>query len=86
MTPCLFISGMWEHESEERIRDLLSAYGGVRSVRLVKRGGPGNLSAYALVEMGTVEEAAEANRVLNNTEIHGRKICVIQLMRCPGQP
>lgn len=85
MTPRLFISGLWEHESEKRIRDLFSAYGGVCSVKLVKRGGAGGISGYALVEMRTVEEAAEANRVLNNTEVHGRKICVVQIMHGPRQ-
>ena len=85
MTPRLFISGLWEHESEERIRDLLSAYGGVCSVKLVKRGGTEGLSSYALVEMRTAAEAAEANRVLNHTEVHGCKICVVQIMHNPHQ-
>lgn len=83
MTPRLFVSGLWEHESEEEIRDLFSAYGAVCSVKLVRRSSAGGVSGYALVEMGTVQQAADANRALNNTEVRGCRLCVVQLMRCP---
>jgi len=72
----LFVGGLSFSTSSERLREAFAAVGGVDSASVVTDRDSGRSRGFGFVEMTTSEEASEAVRRLNGTELDGRQIKV----------
>ena len=72
----LFIGGLSFSTSSERLRETFASVGSVESASVVTDRDTGRSRGFGFVEMGTSEEANEAVRRLNGTELDGRQIKV----------
>ena len=72
----LFIGGLSFSTSSERLRETFAAVGSVESASVVTDRDTGRSRGFGFVEMATSEEANEAVRRLNGTELDGRQIKV----------
>jgi len=70
----LFVGGLSFSTSSERLREAFAAVGGVDSASVVTDRDSGRSRGFGFVEMTTSEEASEAVRRLNGTELDGRQI------------
>jgi RNA recognition motif-containing protein len=73
----LFVGNLPYTTTEQDLRDLLGRSGArVESVRLVADLDTGRSKGHAFVEMSTAEEAAQAMRDLDGSNLGGRSIVV----------
>jgi cold-inducible RNA-binding protein len=72
----LFIGGLSFSTSSERLRETFAAFGAVDSASVVTDRDTGRSRGFGFVEMTTAEEANEAVRRLNGTDLDGRQIKV----------
>ncbi len=72
----LFVGGLSFSTSSERLREAFAAVGAVDSASVVTDRDSGRSRGFGFVEMTTSEEASEAVRRLNGTELDGRQIKV----------
>ena len=72
----LFIGGLSFSTSSERLRETFAAVGSVESASVVTDRDTGRSRGFGFVEMATSEEANEAVRRLNGTDLDGRQIKV----------
>ncbi len=72
----LFIGGLAFSTSEERLRELFAAAGGVESAAVVMDRDTGRSRGFGFVEMATAEAAAEAVRQFNGQPVDGRTLKV----------
>src|SRR5467141_3032657 len=76
MTVKLFVGGLSFSTSSERLREAFAGFGEVQSATVVMDRDTGRSRGFGFVEMATSEEANEAVRRLNGTELDGRQIKV----------
>lgn len=76
MATKLFVGGLSFSTSSERLREAFAAVGAVDSAVVVTDRDSGRSRGFGFVEMTTTEEASEAVRRLNATELDGRQIKV----------
>jgi cold-inducible RNA-binding protein len=72
----LFIGGLSFSTSDERLRELFAAAGGVESAAVVTDRDTGRSRGFGFVEMATAEGAAEAVKQLNGQAVDGRTLKV----------
>ena len=76
MAKRLFIGGLPYAISEEELKDLLSKAGTVSSITIIKDKFTGQGKGFGFAEYSSDEEADNAIKTLNGTELGGRKIVV----------
>ena len=76
MATKLFVGGLSFSTSSERLRETFASVGSVESASVVTDRDTGRSRGFGFVEMTTTEEASEAVRRLNATELDGRQIKV----------
>ena len=76
MAKRLFIGGLPYAISEEELKDLLSKAGTVSSITLIKDKFTGQGKGFGFAEYASDEEADNAIKTLNGTDLGGRKIVV----------
>jgi RNA recognition motif-containing protein len=69
-TSRLYVGNLTYSVTEDQLEELFSAYGGVKSVRIIGDKG------FGFVEMDSIEEAEKAQEALNGTEFVGRTLRV----------
>ena len=72
----LFIGGLSFSTSDERLRELFAAAGGVESAAVVTDRDTGRSRGFGFVEMATAEGAAEAVKQFNGQAVDGRTLKV----------
>lgn len=72
----LFCTGLHEELTEEKIDDLFSEYGTVKSIKVNLDRKTGSLKGYALIEYEDLTEAKDAISELNGTKFYGNEIHV----------
>ncbi len=72
----LFVGGLSFSTSTQRLNEIFAAIGAVESASVVTDRDTGQSRGFGFVEMATTEEANEAVRRLNGTEVDGRQIKV----------
>jgi cold-inducible RNA-binding protein len=72
----LFIGGLAFSTSDERLRELFAAAGGVESAAVVMDRDTGRSRGFGFVEMATAEGAAEAVKQFNGQAVDGRTLKV----------
>ena len=72
----LFCSGLHEELTEEKIDDLFSEYGAVKSIKVNLDRKTGSLKGYALIEYEDIDEAKEAISELNGSTFYGKELHV----------
>jgi len=72
----LFVRGIHEEASEDRIYDAFAEFGRVKALHLNLDRKTGYNKGYAMVQFEEFEEAQEALNELNGKRILGKEICV----------
>ena len=72
----LFIGGLSFSTSDERLRELFAAAGGVESAAVVTDRDTGRSRGFGFVEMAKAEVAAEAVKQSNRQAVYGRTLKV----------
>jgi cold-inducible RNA-binding protein len=72
----LFIGGLAFSTSDERLRELFAAAGGVESAAVVMDRDTGRSRGFGFGEMATAEAAAEAVKQFNGQAVDGRTLKV----------
>jgi RNA recognition motif-containing protein len=72
----LFIGGLAFSTSNDRLREVFAACGGVESAVVVMDRDTGQSRGFGFVEMVTAEDAAEAVKRFNGQEVDGRTLKV----------
>lgn len=72
----LFIGGLAFSTSNDRLREVFAAAGGVESAVVVMDRDTGQSRGFGFVEMVTAEDAAEAVKRFNGQEVDGRTLKV----------
>jgi RNA recognition motif-containing protein len=72
----LFVGGIPYSVQQEEIRELFARYGEVTSATVVRDRFTNQSRGFGFVEMATEEQAAEAIKNLNGTQLGGRTIVV----------
>ena len=72
----LFVGGLSFSTSSQRLQEAFAAVGSVESASVVTDRDTGQSRGFGFVEMASTEEANEAVRRLNGTELDGRQIKV----------
>ena len=67
-TSKLYVGNLTYSVTADQLRELFSAYGEVKDVRVIERKG------FGFVEMGSKEEAEAAKEALNETVFEGRTL------------
>ncbi len=72
----LFVASLAWSVDDAKLGDFLAQAGNVISAQVIKDRDTGRSRGFGFVEMSTPEEAQNAIKNLNNSEIDGRKIVV----------
>jgi len=72
----IFVAKLGPTTSGEDLRNLFSEYGEVTSAKVIKDRETGNSKGYGFVEMSDDNEALEAIKALNDSDLSGNKIVV----------
>lgn len=72
----LFVGGLPYSSQQDEIRDLFAQCGEVVSATIVRDRFTNQSRGFGFVEMGTEEQAADAIKKLNGTQLGGRTIIV----------
>lgn len=70
----IYVGNVGVNVSEEQLRNLFSAYGTVKSVKIIKDRLSGEHRGFAFVEMGTMDEGKAALEALNGAELGGQRL------------
>ena len=79
----LFIGGLAFSTSNDRLREVFAAVGGVESASVVVDRDTGQSRGFGFVEMESAEAAAEAVKRLNGQTVDGRTLKV-EIANAPG--
>jgi RNA recognition motif-containing protein len=72
----MYVSNLSFHTNDEALKTLFSAFGAVKSAKVITDRETGQSRGFGFVEMDVVAEAQEAMKSLNNKEIDGRAMAV----------
>jgi cold-inducible RNA-binding protein len=72
----LYVGNLAYSVRDSDLEDLFAAHGTVQSAQVITDRGTGTSKGFGFVEMGTDQEAQEAIRALNGTELSGRNLTV----------
>ena len=72
----IFVASLPFTLKEDHLRELFEAYGEVSSAKLITDRETGKSKGFGFVEMSTEEEAQEAIKRLNSSQIEGRALTV----------
>jgi RNA recognition motif-containing protein len=72
----LYVGGLSFSTSDERLREVFAAAGGVESVAVVMDRDTGRSRGFGFVEMATAEQAADAVKQFNGQAVDGRTLKV----------
>ena len=72
----IFVAKLGPSTTGEDLRNLFSEYGEVSSAKVINDRETGNSKGYGFVEMPDDDEALEAIKALNDSELAGNKIVV----------
>ncbi len=72
----IFVGGLPYSVSDQQLEELFSAHGSVDSARVITDRVTGRSRGFGFVEMPNEEEAEEAIRKLNGTDLDGRALTV----------
>ena len=72
----LYVGNLSYSVSEERLRDLFSEYGSVKSVNIITDRETGRSKGFGFIEMSSPPEVREAVQSLNSKELEGRRMKV----------
>ena len=72
----IFVAKLSYDTQSDDLREVFEAYGNVESASVITDKMTGRSKGFGFVEMENDEEAMEAIRSLDNTELHGRTIVV----------
>jgi len=72
----IYVGNIPFSSSEEDLRKLFEAHGAVESVAIITDRETGRPRGFAFVEMGSSDEAADAIRALDGTDLGGRSLRV----------
>jgi RNA recognition motif-containing protein len=72
----MYVSNLSFHTTDEDLRKLFAQYGTVSSAKVITDRETGRSRGFGFVEMESTNEAKEAMKNLNNTEIEGRAMAV----------
>jgi len=84
MATKLFVGSLAYSVTDEELQNAFAAAGTVVSARVITDRDTGRSRGFGFVEMGSDEEAQNAIKQLNETELSGRKIMVNEAK--PQQP
>jgi RNA recognition motif-containing protein len=73
----IYIGNIPDPCSESEIKDIFSAYGAVRSVRIIATGRGGRAKSYGFVDMPYDQEARLAIQELHETDLAGHSLQVM---------
>lgn len=76
MTKRLFVGGLSYSVTSQQLNDIFAAVGKVNSANVITDKFTGNSKGFGFVEFENDNEADEAIKKLNETEVEGRKITV----------
>jgi len=82
----VYVGNLPKTATEDDLRQAFGQYGEVSAVNIVKDRETGRPRGFAFVEMPDGNEAANAIKQLNLTEINGRSITVDQARPKPDRP
>ena len=74
----IFVGNLSYSATEESVRSMFAAYGGVESVNLIRDRDTGQLRGFGFIEMTNATEGRKAVGGLNSTDFEGRKLNVIE--------
>lgn len=86
MAKRLFVGGLPYSTTEEELRDLFSKAGSVESINIIIDRFTNQAKGFAFVDMGTDEEAQNAIKTLNGTDLGGRKLIVAEAKPMEERP
>ncbi len=72
----MYVSNLSFHTTDESLKDLFSAFGLVKSAKVITDRQTGQSRGFGFVEMDIVAEGQAAMKGLNNKEIEGRALSV----------
>ncbi len=72
----LYVGGLSHSTSEGNLEELFCAHGTVESARVITDRETGRSRGFGFVEMSSLEEAEEAVRQINGTEVDGKTLSV----------
>jgi RNA recognition motif-containing protein len=72
----LYVGGLSFSTSDERLREVFAAAGGVESAAVVMDRDTGRSRGFGFVEMATAEQAADAVKQFNGQAVDGRTLKV----------
>ena len=72
----IYIGNLNYRVREEDLRHVLEVYGTVDSVKVIKDRDSGRSKGYAFAELPNEDEARDAIRGMNETELQGRQLVV----------
>ena len=72
----IYVGNLAQSVTEEALRSLFSAFGGVDSIRIIKDKFTGAARGFAFVEMANGDEANRAIEQLNGADLEGQRIRV----------
>ncbi len=72
----LYIANLALHVNEDDLRELISPFGTIESINLVRNSLTNESRGFALVDMSEVKDALEAIKSLENREFHNQKLYI----------
>jgi RNA recognition motif-containing protein len=72
----IFVGNISYTATEDSVRSLFAAYGGVESVNLIRDRDTGQHRGFGFVEMANADEGRKAIGGLHSTDFEGRKLSV----------
>jgi RNA recognition motif-containing protein len=72
----IFVGNLSYTATEDSVRSLFAAYGGVETVSLIRDRDTGQLRGFGFVEMTNASEGRKAVGGLHSTDFEGRKLSV----------
>jgi len=82
----IYIGNLNYTVKEEQLQQIFSEYGAVETVKIIKDRNTGKAKGYAFVTMSDDGEAREAIEKLDQKEIFGRKVKVVEARDESEQP
>ena len=76
MNKKLYVGGLSYSVTDDQLTELFQSYGTVESAKVITDRDTDRSRGFGFVEMGTQQEAEQAIKALNGTELEGRTLTV----------